>query len=88
MMVAIRYVTYGTGLNEISTRLVFVEQSVLPASLACRKTEVLLEEQTVAYSAGHNSSYYRSQRRMHVFLKCVLHNSVLFTDHCVYLLLI
>jgi hypothetical protein len=79
-MAAVRYVTSGTGLNEISTHLVFVGQSVLPSSFTCHRAEVFLEELTVVYSAGHSSSYYRSQRRMHMFLKCV-HNFMLFTDH-------
>jgi hypothetical protein len=87
-MAAVCYVTSRVGLNEIPAHLVFVGQSVLPASLACHKAGVFLDELTVVNSAGHSSLYYRSQRRMHVFLKFVLQNSVLLTDHCVYLLLI
>jgi hypothetical protein len=88
MTAAVRYVTSGAGLNEIPARLVFAGQIVLSACLACHKAEVILEELTVVHLAGHSSLYYRSKRRMHVFLKCVLHNSVFFTDHCLYLLLI
>jgi hypothetical protein len=88
MIAAVRYVTSGAGHNEISARLVFVGQSVLRACLSCQKVEVFLEELTVVQSAGHSTSYYRSQSRRHVFLKYVLHSSVCFTDNCVYLLLI
>jgi len=88
MMAASCYVTYSAVLNKISAPLFLVGQSVLPAGLACHKTAVFLQELSVAHSAGYSSSYYRSQRRMRVFLKCVLHNSVCFTDHCLYLLLI
>jgi hypothetical protein len=88
MMAAVRYVTSGTGQNKIRARIVFVGQSVLPICLACHKAEVFLEELTFVHSVGYSSSYYRSKRRMHVFFKYVFHNSVFFTDHCVYLLLI
>jgi len=37
MMAAVRYVTSGAGLNEISAHLVVVGQSVLPACLTCHK---------------------------------------------------
>jgi hypothetical protein len=88
MMAAVRYVTFGAELNEISARLVVVGQSVLPACLTCHKAEVYIDELTVVHSAGRSSSYYLSQRRIHVFLKCVLYNSVCCTDHLHYLLLI
>lgn len=85
MMAAVRYVTSGAGLNEISARLIIVGHSVC---LAYHKAEVFIDELTVVHSAGHSSSYYRYQSRTHVFLKCVLHNSVCCIDHCFYLLLI
>jgi hypothetical protein len=53
-MATVRYVTSWAGLNEISTRIVVVGQSVLPACLACHKAEVFIDELTVVHSAGHS----------------------------------
>ena len=52
-MAAVRYVTSWVALNEISTRLVVVGQSVLPSCLACHKAEVFIEL-TVVHSVGHS----------------------------------